>query len=205
MKELSRLVVALTLIATSAALILALAENATRAPIAEQQRLRHRNAIAAVLPPFDNDPLQDAITLSEADTGSGQPQSLTFYRARHAGTLVGVAFNVTSPNGYSGDITLTIGVDAQEQIIAIAILSQAETPGLGARITETSFTDQFRHRALDNTDWRVKKDGGDIDQLTGATISPRAVVSAVQRGLAFLHRHREQIMTPREITHELGN
>jgi electron transport complex protein RnfG len=205
MKELSRLVVALTLIATSAALILALAENATRAPIAEQQRLRHRNAIAAVLPPFDNDPLQDAITLSEADTGSGQPQSLTFYCARRAGTLVGVAFNVTSPNGYSGDITLTIGVDAQEQIIAISILSQAETPGLGARITEASFTDQFRHRALDNTDWRVKKDGGDIDQLTGATISPRAVVSAVQRGLASLHRHREQIMTPREITHELGN
>ena len=205
MKELSRLVVALTLIATSAALILALAENATRAPIAEQQRLRHRNAIAAVLPAFDNDPLQDAKTLSAADTGSGQPQALTFYRARRAGTLVGVAFNVTSPNGYSGDITLTIGVDAQEQIIAIAILSQAETPGLGARITETSFTDQFRHRALDNTDWRVKKDGGDIDQLTGATISPRAVVSAVQRGLAFLHRHRQQIMTPREITHELGN
>jgi electron transport complex protein RnfG len=205
MKELSRLVVTLTLIATSAALVLALAESVTRAPIAEQQRLRHHNAIAAVLPAFDNDPVQDAITLSETGTGSGQAQALTFYRARRAGTLVAVAFNVTSPDGYSGDITLTVGVDAQEQIIAIEILSQGETPGLGARITEALFTDQFHRRALDNTDWRVKKDGGDIDQLTGATISPRAVVYAVQRGLAFLHRHREQIMTPREITYELGN
>nr|WP_320051311.1 RnfABCDGE type electron transport complex subunit G [uncultured Desulfuromonas sp.] len=205
MKELSRLVVTLTLIATTAALVLALVENATRAPIAEQQRLRQLNAIAAVLPPFDNHPDQDVITLSETDASSGQQHSLTFYRARRAGKMVGVAFNVTSRDGYSGAITLTVGVDAQEQIIAIEILSQAETPGLGARIREASFTDQFQHRGLDNTDWRVKKDGGDIDQLTGATISPRAVVIAVQRGLAFLHRHREQIMTPREITHELGS
>jgi electron transport complex protein RnfG len=74
------------------------------------------------------------------------------------------------------------------------ILSHAETPGLGDKITEGWFKELFKGKNLDNIDWRVKKDGGGFDQITGATISPRAVVGAIHRGLEFFREHREEIL-----------
>ncbi len=78
---------------------------------------------------------------------------------------------------------------------AIEILSHAETPGLGDKIEEGWFKEQFPGKTLDNIDWRVKKDGGDFDQIAGATISPRAVVGAVRRGLDFYQEHRDEIVS----------
>ena len=99
--------------------------------------------------------------------------------------------------GYAGNIEIMVGVKPDGTVNGIEILSQAETPGLGARITEPKFKDQFRGKNLQNADWKVKKDGGDFDQITGATISPRAVVKAIRMGLEFYKEHRAQITAPK--------
>jgi len=194
MKHFYRLVITLTLIAAGAGLVLSLVESATREPIAAQRKIQQLRAISAVLPAFDNSPTEDCVVLEIGRDKKDQPLQRTFYRARQDGQLVGVAFTVLARDGYSGTIEIMVGVACHEQIVAIEILSHSETPGLGSKITTSAFKDQFRRRDLNNTDWRVKKDGGEIDQLTGATISPRATVAAVKRGLEFFNQHRSQIL-----------
>jgi electron transport complex protein RnfG len=81
-------------------------------------------------------------------------------------------------------------------INGIEILSHLETPGLGAKIREAKFKDRFENRNLSNTAWAVKKDGGDIDGITGATISSRAVIKRVKEGLEFYRDHRTSIVDP---------
>jgi electron transport complex protein RnfG len=193
MKESRRLLITLTLIAAGAGMLLSLVESATREPIATQRSLQQQKAIAAVLPEFNNHPDQDVISLEIGQDKKGQPIMRRFFRASLEGKPVGVAFKVTALDGYSGNIDIMVGLDNNDQISGIEILAHTETPGLGSKITEPWFKNIFRQRSLENTDWRVKKDGGDIDQITGATISPRAVVNAIRSGLDFFHRHRQQI------------
>lgn len=198
MKEFSRLLITLTVVAAGAGMLLSLMESVTRDPIAEQRRIQQLKAISAVLPQFDNSPDKDVVVVQNGTDKKGNPVHSTFFRARHDGQLVGVAFKVIAPDGYSGNIEVMVGLDTAERIVAIEILAHAETPGLGSKITDQWFKDLFRDRGLDNTDWRVKKDGGEIDQITGATISPRAIVGAVKRGLDFFQQHRQQIVTAPE-------
>lgn len=198
MKDVMRLVVALTLIAVLAGLVLSLVEGMTREPIAEQRRLEMLKALKAVLPAIDNQPDTDSVTLEAGTDKKGRPLQRTFYRGRQEGALAGVAFKVTAPDGYSGNIDIMVGVTPEGTVTGVEILSQAETPGLGARITEPAFKGQFAGKSLDNADWRVKKDGGSFDQITGATISPRAVVGALRRGLEFFRAHRAQIVASGE-------
>lgn len=195
MKEFSRLLITLTLIAAGAGMLLSLVESATREPIAMQRSLQQLKAISAVLPEFDNSPDNDVVVLPIGQNKKGQTVTRSFFRARLGEQLVGIAFKVTAPDGYSGNIDVMVGVDTNEQIVGIEILAHAETPGLGSKITESWFKDLFKQRSLNNTDWRVKKDGGEIDQITGATISPRAIVNAVKSGLDFFHQHRQQIVS----------
>ena len=90
-----------------------------------------------------------------------------------------------------------VGVNAAGEIQGVEILKQLETPGLGARITEPGFRQGFAGRNIADTDWRVRKDGGDIDQITAATISSRAVVEAVKAGVEVFKRNEEQIRNTR--------
>jgi electron transport complex protein RnfG len=194
MAELRRLIVVLTVVAALAGLILALVEAATREPIAEQRRQEMLRALKAVLPPVDNAPDTDAVQLVTGHDRKGREQQGTFYRGRQGGQLNGIAFQVTAPDGYGGNIDIMIGIDPQGTVTGVAILKHSETPGLGDKIARPEFTGRFVGKALDSADWRVKKDGGDFDQLTGATISPRAVVGAIRRGLAFFREHRDAIV-----------
>ena len=194
MKEMSRLLLSLTLIAACAGLILSVVESATREPIKEQRRLQMLKAIGAVLPEFNNSPDQDSVTLQNGVDKKGQPINVIFYRGRKDQQLVGTAFKVVAPDGYSGDIEIMVGIKPDDQLQGIEILTHSETPGLGARIVEPAFKNQFKGKSLDNTDWRVKKDGGKFDQITGATISPRAVVKAVKKGLEFYRDHKAEIV-----------
>ena len=194
MKELLRLAVALTLITAGAGLILALVENATREPIAEQRRLEMVRALEAVLPKIDNQPDSDTVSLITGVDKKGREVQRTFYRGRTGNDLSGIAFKVTAPDGYSGNIDIMVGIRPDGSVVGIEILTHAETPGLGDKIAHTPFKEQFRDKRLDNIDWRVKKDGGEFDQITGATISPRAVVKAVHSGLTFYSEHRSDII-----------
>jgi electron transport complex protein RnfG len=194
MAELRRLVIILTLVAALAGLILALVESVTREPIAEQRRQEMLRALKAVLPPVDNAPDTDLVQLVTGRDRKGREQVGTFYRGRRDGQLKGIAFRVTAPDGYGGDIDIMVGIDPQGTVTGVAILKHGETPGLGDKIARPEFTGRFVGKALGNADWRVRKDGGDFDQLTGATISPRAVVGAIRRGLEFFREHREAIV-----------
>jgi len=194
MKDIVRLATVLTLITAGAGLILALVESVTREPIAEQRRLETVKALQAVLPTIDNSPDADTVALTIGQDKKGRDVQRIFYRGRKDGQLAGVAFKVDAPEGYSGNISIMVGVDDVGTVTGIEILNHAETPGLGDKITRDGFKDQFKQKNLDNADWRVKKDGGAFDQITGATISPRAVVGAVRGGLEFYREHRQEIV-----------
>ncbi|HKJ05675.1 MAG TPA: RnfABCDGE type electron transport complex subunit G [Geopsychrobacteraceae bacterium] len=194
MKDMSRLLITLTLIAAGAGLILSMVETLTREPIKEQRRLQMLKALSAVLPEYDNSPDTDIVSLENGVDKKGKPIQVTFYRARKESQLVGTAFKVVAPDGYSGNIEVMVGVKPDQSVNAIEILSHAETPGLGDKITQPWFKDLFKGKSLDNADWRVKKDGGEFDQITGATISPRAIVGAVKKGLEFYRKNQQKIL-----------
>ncbi len=182
-----KLVKVLTLICVISAFSLALIYNITKEPIAKQKRLEMIRAIKSVLPPCSvNDPLKDKITINKKDIFIGKNKN---------GKICGVAFKVYSNEGYGGTIEIMLGIKTKnDSINGIEILSMSETPGLGAKITEKWFKDQFKNRNLKNTVWKVKKDGGDIDQISGATISPRAVTKAVYNGLKFYAKNKNKIL-----------
>lgn len=194
MNSMPRLILVLTLITTGAGLILSLVEAVTREPIAEQRRLETLRALQAVLPQANNSPDQDTVQLVTGKDKRGRDVLRTFFRGRQDGTLSGVAFKVVAPDGYSGNIEVMVGIDPSGTVAGIEILSHAETPGLGDKITLPTFKANFSGKNLENADWRVKKDGGEFDQITGATISPRAVVGAVRKGLEFYRDHRDKVL-----------
>jgi len=108
---------------------------------------------------------------------------------------------VIAPDGYSGNISLIVGVNADASVAGVRLLAHQETPGLGDKIDLKkspwilSFNGKQFTGAIDS-EWAVKKDGGQFDQFTGATITPRAVVSAVGRALQFFDLNRDELLAP---------
>ncbi|NIS69979.1 MAG: RnfABCDGE type electron transport complex subunit G [Proteobacteria bacterium] len=193
MKDILKLMLVLTVTCFVAALTLSQVYQLTKEPIAYQKRLEVLRAIRAVLPNIDNEPDKDTVALPFEKTSIGESREVTFFRGRSSGELTGVAFVVASPEGYGGRIEMMLGVDPQGTILGIEILGHLETPGLGSKIGGRAFRQQFVGRDLKNTKWAVRKDGGDIDQITGATISPRAVVKAIKMGLEIYQENRQKI------------
>lgn len=175
----NRMVAALMGACVLAAVVLAVTDHVTRGPIAEQRRQEVVRALAAVLPPHTNEADRDT---REVTPEGGPP--VTLFLARRGEEWVGTALRMTAPDGYSGNIEIMVGIDRSGTLSGVAVLAHAETPGLGDRIVQDpNWLPAFRGRTLADTRWAVKKDGGDIDQFTGATITPRAVVGAVRRAL----------------------
>ncbi|MBU4311034.1 RnfABCDGE type electron transport complex subunit G [bacterium] len=189
MRESLRLVVVLTLVCLIAALALAGVDRLTKEPRLEQKRLARLRAIRAVLPPFDNDPLKDKKEI----------ERITFYIGKKEGEIIGVAFS-SKGEGYSGFITIMMGVNPEDNsITGIEILEHMETPGLGANIEKGEFKNQFKEKSLANSKLvdgklAVKKNKGDIEALTGATISSRGVTEAVDKGLKVFLKYKEEIL-----------
>ena len=183
--------------------ILAGTEMVTRGPIAEAKRLEIVRALTRVLPEgFNNQPDADTVQLSDKRLNRKE-KPVTFYRGRKGDTLLGAAFVVTAPDGYSGDIDIMMAVAPNAMITGVQIVGHAETPGLGDKMVTTSWPEAFKGKNQSNARWGVKKDGGDFDQFSGATITPRAVVAAVKRGLDFFVEKKDVIFQP--ATTEKGN
>ena len=183
MKEILKLIFTLTVISSAAGLLLAYTYKVTAAPILAASQQGASQALAAVLPPFDNNPSTSTNMFKEGDT------DWTFYVARKGGKFTGAAFETTSQNGYGGEIKIMVGITAAGQIKSIQILSQHETPGLGTKIAEAPFLTQFAGKSIKDTVWAVKKDNGNFDAVTGATISSRAVLEAIGMGVATYTKH----------------
>ena len=191
MKEILRLCFVLTVIAAVSAGVLAFVDQKTQEPIADALKAEEMAAVESVLPAFDNEADKDTLTCSD------ESSSYKFYRGRMKGEIVGVAFTVIAPNGYSGDIKVMVGVDTAGVVQGIEILDHRETPGLGAKIETADFRDQYKGRSLSDPEvWDVMKDGGSFKQITGATISSRAVTHSIARALEFFAANRETIIGP---------
>jgi electron transport complex protein RnfG len=194
MRDILRLIVVLTCICIGSAIALAKIYDLTKGPIAHQKRLEVLRAIKAVLPPYDNEPDRDMVKVPMGTNKKGEEIQGVFYRGKKEGRLTGVAFKVSSPEGYGGTIEVMVGLLPGGTIHGIEVLSHLETPGLGAKIREAKFKGRFKKRNLSNTKWAVKKDAGDIDGITGATISSRAVIKAIKGGLEFYGDHEAAIL-----------
>ncbi len=182
-----QLIIVLTAICVVAALALSGVYEVTKEPIAEQIRLARLRAIKAVLPAYDNQPDQETQSVVIGKDRRGKDVVVTFYKATLEGQPVGTAFAVPE-KGFGGGITVMIGLTPQQAISGVEILLHKETPGLGAKVEKKAFRSQFIGKSLLTGKLALKRDGGEIDQITGASISSRAVTKAIKRGLELYQK-----------------
>ncbi len=186
------LVLALSLIAAIAATLLGGVYLLTQEPIALAQQEKTNAALRDVLPAFDNQPGEETVT----------ENGVKFYIARKDGTICGFAGEYVTPQGYNGNVTVLAGLKPDGVLTTVLVTKQAETPGLGTVVTDrkrektlsgilkgeketglppNGVLDQFdgMQAAVGAAPWKVRKDGGTLDAVTGATITSRAIAGAV--------------------------
>ena len=189
----------LWLFAVAGTTLVAVTEFTTADAIVENERQVLLRNLYALLPPerLDNNIASDTLELPAAPL-LGTESTAIAYRARKQGEPVAVIFNSIAPDGYSGKIHLLVGVNVDASLAGVRVIKHAETPGLGdgIEIRKSAWIKNFDGKSLDNPDaagWRVKRDGGEFDQLTGATITPRAIVSAVRNTLLYYRQNADMI------------
>lgn len=154
-------------------------------PVAGSRPMEIREALQRVLPAFDNEP--DKTMFKTVENG----REWVFYAVSKDSRYVGAAFE-TSIQGYSGTIRLMLGILPDDSVQGLEVLAQAET-GPGAKIAAPSFTDQFKGKNIRQYRWKVRKYGGDVDAVTGATLSSRAVAAAARAGVAVYLKYKDKI------------
>ncbi len=166
----------------------------TKARIQNEKEQALYRVIHRLLPPsdYDNDLYHDC-TLVTAPEWLGTQAPVRAFRARRQGQPVALLLQSVAPNGYNGAIELLVAI-SRDGVEGVEVLSHQETPGLGDQIEsrKSHWLKQFKGKSLATTpleQWKVKKDGGVFDALTGATITPRAVVQAVSKTLTYGQTH----------------
>jgi electron transport complex protein RnfG len=180
---LKNMILSLTLIALGASACLGFVYEITKGPIELSVLNKKLEAIKQVVPDFNNNPNDEMFRLP-----TGEGDSLEIYPAKKDGEITGYAVNTYTNSGFSGYIGLMAGFRPDGTIINIAVLSQKETPGLGTKMTGPEFKDQFNDKNPTDFQLKVKKDGGQVDAITAATISSRAFCDAVQRAYNTLKK-----------------
>jgi len=177
------MVLSLTFISLAASACLGFVYEFTKKPIELSNLNKKLEAIRQVVPEFNNNPNDEMFRLP---TGDGD--SLDIYPAKKNDVIVGFAVNTYTKKGFSGNIILMAGFKPDGTIVNIAVLEQKETPGLGTKMTEPQFKNQFNYKNPAQFNLKVKKDGGPVDAITAATISSRAFCDAVQRAYNTLQK-----------------
>lgn len=157
----------------------------TKGPIENAEKQKVNNAIKLVVPEFDNDPGSEVYKVDDLD----------FFPAKKNGQLVAVAIKTYSNNGFSGYISVMVGIKPDGTIFNTSVMEQKETPGLGTKMTEPKFKDQLNGKNPQQYKINVKKDGGDVDAITAATISSRAFCDAVNRAVSAHQKHLQNKST----------
>lgn len=177
------MVLSLTLISLGASACLGFVYQMTKEPIAFSVLNKKLTAIKQVVPEFNNNPSEEMYRLP-----TGEGDSLDIYPAKKDDVIVGYAISTYTKIGFGGNVSLIAGFKPDGTIINISVLEQKETPGLGAKMTEPAFKDQFKDKNPAEFFMKVKKDGGPVDAITAATISSRAFCDAVQRAYNTLQK-----------------
>lgn len=182
--------------------MLAFTHDNTEPTIARGQQAEKRALLGQVLPTalYDNDLVASQQNVPPNDL-LGTRKASTLWLARRGGVFSGVVLEAVAPDGYSGDISLLIGIDANGNVTGVRVTAHHETPGLGDYIerAKSAWIDQFAGKSLTDPEpkhWKVAKDGGAFDARAGATITPRAVVKAVKSALDYFARHRAAFAAP---------
>lgn len=193
------LILAVFAICTAGAL--ALTNLGTQDRIAASERAAQQRALFEIIPQqqHDNDLLNDTAPVPQsAWEALGVNDSSRIYRARQQGKITALIVPATARDGYSGNISIIVGVKADGTIAGVRVLLHKETPGLGDKIElkKHQWILSFDGKSLTVPvieEWKVKKDGGAFDQFAGATITPRAVVGQVKRVLEFVNTHHQTL------------
>lgn len=181
--------------AAIAAALLVGVDNATRAPIAQRQMEDLQVSLEQVVPHelHDNNMVAKPLLLTGADG-----KEVKVYQGTKAGKVTALVWE-TVGYGYAGAIKTIIAVDPDGKILGTRVLAHKETPGLGDKIEEakSDWITKFIGLSLGNPpedQWKVKKDGGQFDQFSGATITPRAVVKSIHEALQFFAAHKTEML-----------
>lgn len=168
------MVAAMVIVAVLAGSLLGTSYLITKEPIQKAKDQRSLQAIKEVVNgEFDNNPYLDKIVIPKSE--------IELYPARQGSKVTSVAIKTYSNNAFSGKIELIVGFFLDGTINGYKVISQKETPGLGTKVTENKFSSQFHGLNPGDRHFKVKQDGGEIDAVTSATISSRAVIDAIQR------------------------
>lgn len=157
---------------------------------------------------FDSGVTESKITIPSPHELPGNDAAI-IYRVYAESKPVAALFVVSARDGYAGPIRLLIGVSMNGSITGIRVLEHGETPGLGDRIEieKSNWVLQFDGRSLTNPivdNWSIKDDGGDFDQLTGASVTPRAIVKAVRQTLEYFAANKEDLFAVDAAAAEAG-
>lgn len=194
--------VGLSLFAVVTAGLIAITQVGTKDRIAHNEREAQAKALYEIVPrdQLENDLLEDTVDFVAPQLlGSSVPA--TAWRARRGGKVKTVILPVIAPDGYSGNINLIVGIHADGSVAGVRVLAHKETPGLGDKVElkKSDWVLSFNGKSMDSSNdkrWAVKKDGGDFDQFTGATITPRAIVNATARALQYFKTNRVALLGP---------
>lgn len=189
--------VTLALFAAVTTGLTAVINTVTKPTIEHQTALQQKNLLDQVVPPelYNNAIQQECYLVTSPALGSGAHR---LYLARKDDQPVAAAVETTAPDGYSGAIQMIVGADFNGKVLGVRVVEHHETPGLGDKIELriSNWIESFSGVKLSGKDdphFAVKKDGGDFDQFTGATITPRAVVNATKRATLFVETLPQQL------------
>lgn len=201
----------LAMFAVATTLLIAGTYLLTKERIGEQKRMAEEKALLEIVPRerHDNSMLDDIITVGPESQGLNLTENKRIYRARRGDVVIAAIIPVRAPDGYTGDIDLIVGVNADGSVAGVRALSHKETPGLGDKvdIRKSNWILGFDGHSLDNpapAGWAVKKDKGVFDQFTGATITPRAVVAATLRALQYAQANSKTLFARPDETPAAG-
>lgn len=173
--------------------------DSTAERIAENERRALLKSLNELVPAsrYDNDIFSDILYVRDSELlGTGEP--VPVYRARKNGWPVAAVLAPVAPDGYSGNIRLLVAINLDGTLAGVRVVQHRETPGLGD-VIEAERSDwilAFNGRSLSDPvleRWKVKRDGGAFDQITGATITPRAVVKAVRKALLYYQANGQRL------------
>lgn len=197
-KKFCFILVPLLVVVIAGTLVLIVLHTMTQDRITENRRLARLRVLDTVMPlPYNNNLYDDEIQIENSGIVAGN-LPLDVFRARHDGKPLGIVIMPVYAKGYSGNIELIIGIDVDGKLLAVRTLKHRESRGLGDQIdyTKSDWIGLFTGLSLANppvSDWAVTADGGKIDQISGATVTSRGVVTAVRKSLEFYRANRDKL------------
>lgn len=188
----------LTLFALATTGAVTLTQLATADKIEQQAQLQLKNMLQEVLPKsaYNNQLVSDCIEVKDDLLGHQQTQRA--YRAHNDGQPSAIIIPSTAPDGYSGNIEIISAIYLDGRVAGVRVIKHKETPGLGDKIElkRSDWISSFNGLTAESEEdsrWAVKKEGGQFDAFTGATITPRAVINAVKRSSLFIQQHQQTL------------